>query len=73
MRTDGSQEKMLTESFLDEGPTWAPNGRVVMFTRSSSGDAGRSTLHSVDITGRNMRPVQFNGAASDPNWGPLLP
>lgn len=73
MRTDGSGEKMLTESFLDEGPTWAPNGRVVMFTRSSAGDSGQSRLHSVDITGRNMRPVQFNGAASDPNWGPLLP
>ena len=26
MRTDGSEEKMLTESFLDEGPTWAPMG-----------------------------------------------
>ncbi len=73
MRADGSQEKMLTESFLDEGPTWAPNGRVVMFTRSSSGDSGQSKLHSVDITGRNMRPVQINGAASDPDWGPLLP
>nr|WP_236635885.1 Tol-Pal system beta propeller repeat protein TolB [Paracoccus aminophilus] len=73
MRTDGSGEKMLTESFLDEGPTWSPNGRVVMFTRSSAGDSGQSTLNSVDITGRNMRPVQFNGAASDPDWGPLLP
>lgn len=73
MRTDGSEEKMLTESFLDEGPTWAPNGRVVMFMRQSAGDTGQSKLHSVDITGRNMRPVNFNGAASDPDWGPLLP
>lgn len=73
MRTDGSEEKMLTESFLDEGPTWAPNGRVVMFMRTTSGESGQSRLHSVDITGRNMRPVDFNGAASDPDWGPLLP
>lgn len=73
MRTDGSEEKMLTESFLDEGPTWAPNGRVVMFTRSSAGGSGQSNLNSVDITGRNMRPVNFKGAASDPDWGPLLP
>lgn len=73
MRTDGSEEKMLTESFLDEGPTWAPNGRVVMFTRVTPGGNGEPRLHSVDITGRNMRPVKINGAASDPDWGPLLP
>ena len=28
MRVDGSEERLLTASFLDEGPTWAPNGRV---------------------------------------------
>ncbi|KGJ06722.1 TolB protein [Paracoccus halophilus] len=73
MRIDGSEEKMLTQSFLDEGPTWAPNGRVVMFTRVTPGGDGQPRLHSVDITGRNMRPVQISGAASDPDWGPLLP
>ena len=73
MRTDGSEEKMLTESFLDEGPTWAPNGRVVMFTRVTPGGNGQPFLHSVDITGRNLRPVKISGAASDPDWGPLLP
>lgn len=73
MRTDGSEEKMLTDSFLDEGPTWAPNGRVVMFTRVTPGGNGSPKLHSVDITGRNMRPMNLDFAASDPSWGPLLP
>ncbi len=73
MRPDGGDEKMLTESFLDEGPTWAPNGRVVMFTRQTPGGDGTPRLHSVDVTGRNMRPVDVQGAASDPDWGPLLP
>lgn len=72
MRTDGSDEKILTESFLDEGPTWAPNGRVVMFTRVTPGGNGEPRLHSVDITGRNMRPLKLDFAASDPSWGPLL-
>ena len=72
-RPDGSEEKTLTESFLDEGPTWAPNGRVVMFTRQTPGGDGVARLHSVDVTGRNMRPVTIEGAASDPDWGPLLP
>ena len=73
MRADGTEEKMLTESFLDEGPSWAPNGRVVMFTRVTPGGDGEPRLHSVDITGRNMRPLDLDFAASDPAWGPLLP
>lgn len=73
MRPDGTEEKTLTESFLDEGPSWAPNGRVVMFTRLTPGGDGVSRLHSVDVTGRNMRPLAIEGAASDPDWGPLLP
>lgn len=73
MNPDGSDEKMLTESFLDEGPSWAPNGRVVMFTRMTPGGDGVARLHSVDVTGRNMRPVTVEGAASDPDWGPLNP
>ncbi|GHG84203.1 Tol-Pal system beta propeller repeat protein TolB [Pseudodonghicola xiamenensis] len=71
MRTDGSEERLLTASFLDEGPTWAPNGRVIMFTRESKGAAGQATLYTVDITGRNLRPVRTPGGASDPSWSPL--
>ena len=73
MRTDGSQERLLTASFLDEGPTWAPNGRVLMFTRESAGADGEPALFSVDISGRNLRRVPTNTAASDPAWSPLLP
>lgn len=73
MRTDGSEERLLTASFLDEGPTWSPNGRVIMFTRSGSGAGGESALFSVDISGRNLKRVPTPGAASDPAWSPLLP
>ena len=73
MRTDGSEERLLTASFLDEGPTWAPGGRVIMFTRQTAGAEGAPALHSVDVTGRNLRRVPTPGAASDPAWSPLLP
>lgn len=73
MLTDGSEERLLTSSFLDEGPTWAPNGRVVMFTRETAGAGGQAQLFSVDISGRNLRPVPTDGPASDPAWSPLLP
>lgn len=71
MRLDGSEERLLTASFLDEGPTWSPNGRVVMFSRETQGEQGRSTLYSVDITGRNLRPVRTPEGGSDPSWSPL--
>ncbi|WP_299624241.1 Tol-Pal system beta propeller repeat protein TolB [uncultured Tateyamaria sp.] len=73
MRNDGSEERLLTASFLDEGPTWSPNGRVIMFARETQGAAGRSSLYSVDITGRNLRPVRTPEGGSDPSWGPLQP
>lgn len=72
MRTDGSEERLLTASFLDEGPTWAPNGRVIMFTRETQGGGGRASLYSVDVSGRNLRPVRTPDGASDPSWSPLL-
>ena len=72
MLMDGTEEKLLTSSYLDEGPTWAPNGRVIMFTRQPPGE-GNPELWTVDTTGRVLRPVQLGGAASDPAWSPLLP
>ncbi len=73
MLTDGSEEKLLTASFLDEGPTWAPNGRVIMFTRQGAGAGGQPALYSVDVSGRNLRQIQTETPASDPAWSPLLP
>ena len=70
MKPDGSDERILTTSFLDEGPTWAPNGRVLMFSRETPG--GGSRLWSVDISGRNLRAAPYASAASDPAWSPLL-
>ncbi len=77
MRTDGTGERLLTESFLVEGPTWAPNGRVLMFFRQTPADdqgRGRSSkLYSIDITGYNEREIVTPTDASDPAWSPLIP
>lgn len=72
MRPDGSGERILTEGFHNEGPTWAPNGRVLMFFRDSPGENGGPKLYSVDLTGRNERQINTPGFASDPAWSPLL-
>ena len=71
MRLDGSEERLLTASFLDEGPTWSPNGRVIVFSRSTQGRNGTSSLYSVDISGRNLKPLITPEGASDPSWSPL--
>ena len=70
MKPDGSGERILTTSYLDEGPTWAPNGRVIMFFREAGGAGPR--LWTVDVTGRIEQAEPYPGSASDPAWSPLL-
>ena len=72
MRPDGTGERILTEGFHNEGPTWAPNGRVLMFFRESPGAKGGPRILSVDLTGYNERIVPTPSFASDPAWSPLL-
>jgi len=72
MKPDGSGERILTEGFHNEGPTWAPNGRVLMFWRDSQSSGGGPKIYSVDITGFNERQVTTPSFASDPAWSPLL-
>jgi TolB protein len=72
MKPDGSGERILTEGFHNEGPTWAPNGRVLMFFRESQGASGGPQLYSVDITGYNEQQVPTPEFASDPAWSPKL-
>ena len=71
MKTDGSGERILSSGFQQEGPTWAPNGRVLMFFRDAPGSGGPK-LFSVDLTGRNEQPIPTKAFASDPAWSPLL-
>jgi len=71
MKPDGSGERILTEGFHNEGPTWAPNGRVLMFFREQPGPTGGPRIYSIDITGYNERPVPTPSFASDPAWSPL--
>ena len=77
MRPDGSGERLLAEDFLVEAPTWAPNGRVLMFfrqqRRTAKGGGGRTRLFSIDLTGHNEREMVTPLDASDPAWSSLIP
>ncbi|OCW76814.1 translocation protein TolB [Pelagibacteraceae bacterium GOM-A1] len=76
MRTDGSGERLLTENYYQEAPSWSPNGRVLIFYRETkSNDKGEgfsAKLWSIDLTGYNERQVQTETDASDPSWSSLL-
>ena len=71
MKPDGSGERTLTDGFHNEGPTWAPNGRVLMFFRDPGGNSGPQ-LFTVDVTGRNEQRIPTPSFGSDPAWSPLL-
>ncbi len=71
-RIDGSQERILTDGFHTEGPTWAPNGRVIMYFKQIPGDTNgkgdKVRLMSIDLTGYNEREVITPRDGSDPAW-----
>ena len=71
MKPDGSGERILVSSYHAEGPTWAPNGLVLMYFSDPGGDSG-PRLYSVDVFGRNNQVVPTETFASDPTWSPLL-
>ena len=67
--------ELLTESFMDEGPAWSPNGRVIVaFSGRQGVDTGLTLFGLIDLTGRNLQKSKYARLkASDPAWSPLLP
>ncbi len=76
MRPDGSGERLLTENFYQEAPSWSPNGRVLIFYRETKSDSeGKgfsAKLWSIDLTGYNERLIETETDGSDPSWSSLL-
>jgi len=76
MKPDGSDERLVASGFVVDSPTWAPNGRTIIFERqerSKPGKAGAVKVYAIDLTGRNERIIKTPGDGSDPAWSPLLP
>ena len=76
MRTDGTGERLLTENWYQEAPSWSSNGRVLIFYREtkadSSGKGHSASIWSIDLTGFNERKLVTPGDASDPSWSKLI-
>jgi TolB protein len=74
MRPDGSGERLIAQGYHVEGPTWAPNGSILMYFKQQwvGPTQSRSRLYTIRVTGQNEREVNTPGDASDPAWSPLL-
>lgn len=76
MFPDGKGERLVAEGYLVEGPTWSPNGRILIYFRQEAPDRrgipGATKIYAVDITGYNERRLLTPVDASDPAWSPLL-
>jgi TolB protein len=69
MKPDGSGEKTLVKSFHNEGPTWAPNGRYLMYF---SDQGGGPRIFMTDVSGRVNLRIPTPNFGSDPSWSALL-
>jgi TolB protein len=71
MKPDGTGERIITEGFHNEGPTFSPNGLFLMFFRDPGGESGPK-IYMADIFGHGEFVVPTPSYASDPSWGPLM-
>ncbi|MFZ3087356.1 MAG: Tol-Pal system beta propeller repeat protein TolB [Methylotenera sp.] len=64
------QVQLLSDGADDESPSFAPNGRVVLYATRAG---GRGALAAVSSDGRvRQRLSESGGDIREPSWGPLL-
>lgn len=63
--------RVLTRNRLDEAPTFAPNGRLILFATK---EGNRGVLAAVSSDGRVSQRIPNEGAGDvrEPAWGPFL-
>jgi len=63
------QTLALTDTNKDESPSFAPNGRLILYATEVG---GRGVLSAVSLDGKiRYKPLQGNGDIREPAWGPL--
>ncbi len=71
MDLDNKMTQVLTDTRLDESPSFAPNGSMIIFATEHG---GRGVLSAVSVDGRVQQRIalQEGGDAREPAWGPFL-
>ena len=71
MAFEDGQIDVLTNGSLDESPTFAPNGRLILYATT---ERGRSALAAVSIDGRFRQRLSINETGvRNPAWSPQQP
>ncbi|MBK6980433.1 MAG: Tol-Pal system protein TolB [Betaproteobacteria bacterium] len=69
LEVDTGQVTVLTDGSLDDSPSYAPNGKMILYEAQAN---GRGQLSAVSSDGRvRQRLVSSSGDVRDPAWGPL--
>ncbi len=64
------QMQLLTDGSVDESPSFAPNGRMILYASETK---GRGILAAVSSDGRvRQRFTDSGGDVREPAWGPLI-
>lgn len=74
MKIDGTGERLISNHYIAEGPTWSANGRVIIYSSASRPNKNGETmptLRSIDLTGYNERIIETPLFGSDPEWSGL--
>jgi TolB protein len=75
MRPNGEGERLITTAYHVEGPSWSPNGRVLVYfkeeTLGSHREKRRSRIYTIDLTGWNEKMLPTPEDGSDPAWSPV--
>src|SRR5439155_23096638 len=70
VKADGTGELLLSDGPGDEGPSWGPNSREILFQRTAG--PGRSGLFQVTLTGGPARQITIPQDGSDPDWSGVM-
>ncbi len=64
------QVQVLTDNAQDESPSWAPNGKMILYATTI---LGRGVLSAVSSDGRVKQKLSAqSGDVREPAWGPLI-
>jgi TolB protein len=67
----GKVARLTQNQGSNEKPSWAPNGRYLLF--GSTRANGHKQIFMMAADGSNQRQITHEKTgASDPSWGPLL-
>lgn len=74
IKENGKGERLISEGYLADGPSWSPNGRTLTFYKviKKSNNKYVSKLFTIDITGNIEKELLTPYEASDPDWGPSI-